>query len=86
MISSAIPVTITATQLVAATPNATRTIWIEATTNDIHLGGSNVTTTTGLTVTKGAQTYLVLPPHNSLYAITAAGTHNVIILQPSGDF
>ena len=86
MISSVIPVTTTATQLVAETPNATRTIWIEAVDNDIHLGGSNVTATTGLTITKGAQTYLVLPPHNSLYAVTAAGTHNVIILQPSGDF
>ena len=86
MISSSIPVSTTATLLVSATPNATRTIWIEAVDNDIHLGGSNVTTTTGLTLTKGAQTYLVLPPLNSLYAITAAGTHNVIILQPSGDF
>lgn len=86
MISSAISVTTTATQLISATPNATRTIWIEATTNDIHLGGSNVTTTTGLTISRGSQTYLILPPQNSLYAITSAGTHNVIILQPSGDF
>ena len=86
MISSAIPVTTTATLLVASTPTATRTIWIEAVGNDIHLGGSNVTTSTGLTLKNGEQTYLVLPPLNSLYAITNAGTHNCIILKPSGDY
>lgn len=86
MISTSINVTSTATLLVAATPNATRTIWIEAVGNDIHLGGSNVTITTGLTLTKSAQTYLVLPPQNSLYAVTATGSHATIVLQPSGDF
>jgi len=86
MISSSISVTTTATLLVSATENATRTIWLEAVGNDIHLGGSNVTSTTGLTIKGGSQTYLVLPPLNSLYAITSAGTHQCIILQPSGDY
>jgi len=86
MISTAITVTTTATLLVASTPNATRTIWIEAVDNDIHLGGSNVTTSTGLTLTKGTQIYLVLPPQNSLYAVVATGTHQCIVLQPSGDY
>ena len=86
MISSSISVTTTATLLVAATENATRTIWLEAVGNDINLGGSNVTASTGLTLQNGTQTYLVLPPLNSLYAITNAGTHKCIVLQPSGDY
>lgn len=86
MISSSISVTTTATLLIASTPTATRTIWIEAVDNDVHLGGSNVTTATGLRLTKGAQISFVLPPLNSLYAVVATGIHNVIVLKPSGDF
>ena len=65
---------------------STRTIWLEAVGNDINLGGSNVTASTGLTLKNGTQTYLVLPPLNSLYAITSSGEHQCIILQPSGDY
>lgn len=86
MISTAITVTTTATQIVASTPNATRTIWLEAVGNDINLGGSNVTTSNGITLKNGSQISIVLPPQNSLYAIVNSGSHTIKVFQPSGDY
>jgi len=86
MISSTVTVGTTATLLIAATENATRNIILEAVGNSVSLGGSNVTNSTGLTLANGAQIQIVLPPHNSLYGIVPTGTHQVIVLQPSGDF
>jgi hypothetical protein len=86
MISSSITVTTTPTLLVAETANATRYVYLEPKGNDVHVGGSNVTSTTGLTITNGSQFEFVLPPQNSLYGVTTSGTHTMIILQPSGDF
>ena len=86
MIASVVNVTTTATLLVAATANATRTIYLEPVGTDVHVGGSAVTTTTGLDTKKDVVSTFLLPPKNALYAITAAGTVDVRILQPSGDF
>ena len=86
MISTAITVTSTATLLVASTPTATRTIWLEAVGNDLHIGGSNVTTSTGLTIKNGDKLSFELPPLNSLYAIVNTGSHTCIVLKPSGDY
>ena len=86
MISSRTTVSTTAVQIVAATANATRTVYVEADGNDVHLGGSAVTATTGLTVANGSSIAIVLPPLNSLYAIVSTGTHAVIVLQPTGDY
>jgi hypothetical protein len=86
MNSSVITVTATATLLVAETANATRTIFIEPDAGDVHLGGATVSTTNGLTITNGSQFQIVLPPQNSLYAITATGSHTVRLLTPEGDF
>lgn len=86
MISSTKTITTTATLLVASTLTATRTIWVEAVGNDIHIGGSNVTTSNGLTVKNGDKLTVVLPPLNSLYAIVNSGSHTAIVMEPSGDF
>lgn len=86
MNSSVITVTTTATLLVAATANATRTIYLEPDSGDIHIGGSAVTTTNGLTVTNGSQFAVELPPQNALYGITGTGTHTCRVMQPKGDF
>lgn len=86
MISSRITVSTTAVQIVAATANATRTVYVEADGNDVQLGGSAVTASTGLTVPNGSSMAVVLPPLNSLYAIVNTGTHAVLVLQPTGDF
>lgn len=86
MIASVVNVTTTATLLVAATANATRTIYLEPVGTDVHVGGSAVTTTTGVVTKKDVVSTFLLPPKNALYAITGAGTVDVRILQPSGDF
>lgn len=86
MISSLATVTATASVIVTKTANATRTIVLQPDASDIHIGGSDVTTTNGLTITKSTQFTFVLPPQQDLYAIVATGTHTVRIFRPSGDF
>ena len=86
MIASVVNVSTTATLLVAATANATRTIYLEPVGADVHVGGDAVTTATGLVTKKDVVSTFLLPPKNALYAITGAGTVDVRILQPSGDF
>ena len=86
MIASTITVTTTPTVLVAATANATRTIYIEPVGGDIHVGGSAVTTTTGLVTKKDNISTYLLPPKNALYGITSTGTVTIRILLPEGDY
>jgi len=86
VISSTITVTTSPTLLVAETANATRTIYFEPVGNDMHIGGSAVSTTTGLVTKKDFTTVMVLPPQNSLYAVTATGTVTVRLMVPEGDF
>jgi hypothetical protein len=86
MIASVITVTTSPTLLVAATANATRTIYIEPVGGDIHVGGSTVTTTTGLVTKKDVTSTIDLPPVNALYGVTGMGTVTIRILQPEGDF
>ena len=86
MIASTITVTTSPTLLVAATANATRTIYIEPVGGDIHVGGSAVTTTTGLVTKKDQISTYLLPPKNALYGITSTGTVTIRILLPEGDY
>jgi len=86
MIASVITVTTSPTLLVAETANATRTIYFEPVGNDIHIGGSTVTTTTGLITKKDTISTFDLPPQNALYGVTSMGTVTIRILQPEGDF
>ena len=86
MIASVITVTTSPTLLVAATATATRTIYFEPVGTDVHIGGSAVTTTTGLVTKKDVVSMMALPPQNALYAVTGAGTVTIRLLQPEGDF
>ncbi len=86
MIASIITVTTSPTLIVAETANATRTIYLEPVGNDVHIGGSAVTTTTGLVTKKDVTTVMVLPPQNELWAVTSTGTVTVRLMQPEGDF
>lgn len=86
MIASVVNVNTTVTLLVDATANATRTIYLEPVGGDLYVGGSAVTTATGLVTKKDVVSTFLLPPKNALYAITGAGTVDVRILRPSGDF
>jgi len=86
MIASTITVTTSPTLIVASTKNATRTIYIEPVGADIHIGGSAVTTTTGLVTKKDVTSTIDLPPLNALYGVTGTGTVTIRILQPEGDY
>ena len=86
MIASTITVTTSPTLIIAETANATRTIYLEPVGNDVHIGGSAVTTTTGLVTKKDVITMMILPPQNGLWAVTNTGTVTVRLMQPEGDF
>ncbi len=86
MIASIVTVTTSPTLLVAETANATRIIYLEPVGTDIHIGGSAVTTTTGLVTKKDVISTISLPPQNVLYGITSSGTVNIRVMQPEGDF
>jgi hypothetical protein len=86
MIASTITVTTSPTLIIGETANATRTIYLEPVGNDAHIGGSAVTTTTGLVTKKDVTTVMVLPPQNGLWAVTHTGTVTMRLMQPEGDF
>lgn len=86
MIASTITVTTSPTLLIAATANATRTVYFEPVGADVHVGGSAVTTTTGVVTKKDVISTIDLPPKNAIYGVTATGTVTVRVLQPEGDF
>ena len=86
MIASLITVTTSPTLIIGKTATGTRTIYLEPVGNDVHIGGSAVTTTTGLVTKKDVTTVMVLPPQNGLWAVTATGTVTLRLMQPEGDF
>lgn len=86
MIATTVTVTTSPTLLIAQTKNATRTIYLEPVGSDVHVGGSTVTTTTGLVTKKDVTSTFLLPPLNGLWAITATGTVTIRVLQPEGDY
>ena len=86
MIASTITVTTSPTLIIGKTATGTRTIYLEPVGNDVHIGGSAVTTTTGLVTKKDVTTVMVLPPQNGLWAVTSTGTVTLRLMQPEGDF
>jgi len=86
MIASVITVTTSPTLLIAETQNATRTIYLEPVGTDVHIGGSAVTTTTGLVTKKDVISTILVPSLNALYGVTSTGTVTVRVLQPEGDY
>ena len=86
MIASIITVTTSPTLIIGKTASGTRTIYLEPVGSDVHIGGSAVTTTTGLVTKKDVTTVMVLPPQNDLWAVTGTGTVTLRLMKPEGDF
>lgn len=86
MIASLITITTSPTLIIGETANATRNIYLEPVGQDVHIGGSAVTTSTGLVTKKDVISMMILPPQNGLWAVTSTGTVTVRVLQPEGDF
>lgn len=69
--------------LIHSTSFGSQTIYVQSTTQDIHLGGSNVSSALGLDVPKLGFTQIFLDEQETLYALAATGTATVKVLSPS---
>jgi hypothetical protein len=69
--------------LIHSTSFGAQTIYIQATTQDVHIGGSNVSAAVGLDVAKNITTQIFLDDQETLYALAATGTATVKVLSPS---
>ena len=69
--------------LIHSTSFGSQTIYVQSTTQDIHLGGANVSNALGLDVPKLGFTQIFLDEQETLYALAATGTATVKVLSPS---
>ena len=84
MKSVAHTVTTTAT-LVCAADDQNRTVYIHSGTGSVYIGGSNVTSSTGIHLPNGTTMQLFIPAKETLYAITASASQTMITLTPDTD-
>ena len=66
--------------LIRAAQPEPETIYLDPTAQDIYIGGSDVTGTTGVALTKSVLTPIFIRGGQTLYAITKTGTHPLICL------
>ena len=59
------------------------TIYIYPGGQDVYVGDATVTSSTGLPLIKNNPNAIFLRGHQTLYAICATGTHNLIVLHES---
>jgi hypothetical protein len=69
--------------LIHSTGVGSQIIYIQSSTQDIHLGGSDVSTSLGLDVPKLGFTEVFMDEQEKLYALAATGTATVKVLYPS---
>lgn len=69
--------------LIKAAANEPQTIYLEPEAQDIYIGGSTLTTGTGIKLTKSVLTPIFINSYQTLYAICATGTHPIIVLEES---
>jgi len=74
-------VTTTAVKVRAANAEQA-TIYLQPQGNDTYVGGSDVTTSTGLKLTNADIQEMVIPNQEELWAIVGAGTHNLVVIEP----
>jgi hypothetical protein len=74
-------VTTTAVKVRAANAEQA-TIYLRPQGNDTYVGGSDVTTSTGLKLTNADIQEMVIPNQEELWAIVATGTHNLVVIEP----
>ncbi len=69
--------------LIKAAANEPQTIYLQPEAQDIYIGASNVTSSTGLKLTKSVLTPIFINSYQTLYAVCATGTHPIIVLEES---
>lgn len=86
MISKTFTVGTTRSQILDGAP-AARTIYVHVIGNTaVYLGGSTVTTANGLLTEKHTSPVeFFIPPHEELWAVVAAATEDLRIMQPVAD-
>lgn len=84
MKSIATTVTTSATLIVSA-DNKERTVYLHSGTGSVYIGGSNVTSSTGLHLPNGSTLEMVIPINETLYGITSSATQTLITLTPDTD-
>lgn len=84
MKSVATTVTTSATLVIAA-DNKERTCYLHSGTGSVYIGGSTVSTSTGVHLPNGTTIEIVVPANETLYAITPASTQTMITLTPDVD-
>jgi len=66
--------------LIRAAQPEPETIYLDPTAQNIYIGGSDVTATTGVALTKSVITPIFVRGGQTLYAITNTGSHPLICL------
>lgn len=80
MISTVTSVTDTRIKIVSKAVNATRSVNVRATSNDVYIGGADVTSANGLPLRQHEPIVVIIPPNEELWAITSSGTHTIATL------
>ena len=80
MISTVTSVTDTRIKIVSKAVNATRNVNVRATSNDVYIGGADVTSANGLNLRQHEHITVIVPPNEELWAITSSGTHTIATL------
>ena len=66
--------------LIRAAQPEPETIYLDPTAQNIYIGGSDVTSTTGVALTKSVITPIFIRGGQTLYAVTNTGTHPIVCL------
>ena len=80
MISTVTSVTVTRVKIISKAVNATRSVNVRATSNDVYIGGADVTSANGLPLRQHEFILVIVPPNEELWAITSSGTHTIATL------
>jgi hypothetical protein len=80
MISTVTSVTDTRIKIVSKAVNATRNVNVRATSNDVYIGGADVTSANGLPLRQHDAITVIIPPNEELWAFTSSGTHTIATL------
>ena len=83
MISTNTSVTTTRVEIVSKAVNATRSVNVRATSNDVYIGGADVTSANGFNLRQHENITVMIPPNEELWAIASSGTHTVSTLTDS---
>ena len=84
MKTSAVTVNTTATLLIAA-DDTTRVCYLHSGTGSVYVGGSDVTTSTGIHLPNGTTMQLTVPFKETIYGIVTTGTQTMRVLTPDVD-